>query len=99
MQCIRELDPFFKCFYFFGQTAYIPSKVKHIKRLLIRSMFIKLIYIAVALAYVIGNSVNEVYKLKTFNKYVMRNADIQVFLMTNLLLYKIRVAIFISAYL
>lgn len=90
MQCIRELNPFFVCFHFFGQTAYIPSKVKCMKRLLIRSIFIKLIYFAVALAFLVFKMemAIEMWKTKTFSKYMMRYQGIHMFIVTNLLLYK-----------
>lgn len=48
---IRELDPIFIIFHLFGQTAYIPSKVKHMRRLLISSIVFKLIYLAMAILY------------------------------------------------
>lgn len=95
MWCIRELDPFFMCFHFFGQTAYIPSKVMHMKRLIISSIFFKFIHFTVALTFataaVLGNMIKAV-KHTPFNSYVLRYIGIHFFLVTNLLLCKSIVA-------
>lgn len=96
---IRELDLFFVCFHFFGQTAYIPSKVKYMKRLIISSMFFKLSHFAVAFAYataVVMGHIRRSVKNTPFNSYVQRYVGIHFCLMTFLLLYQSVISPYLS---
>lgn len=93
MWCIRELDPFFVCFHFFGLAAYIPSKAIHMKRLLVSSVFFKFIQFAMAFAFVISSFSNDLdsdrlWKLPNFNAFLQRYTIIHFFLLANFLLFK-----------
>lgn len=75
MRRLSELDSIFIVFHFFGQTAYIPSKVKYFKQLMISSIGFKLIYLAMALTYAkhqIQQSVSEyrVDKHASLRRYI-----------------------------
>lgn len=99
MWYIRELDPFFVCFHLFGQTAYIPSKLKYMKQLLISSIVFKLIHFSLAFAYafkVVTSKLNNSVKDTSFNSYVLRYVGVHFFLINGLVLYKSIVSPFSS---
>lgn len=90
MSCVRELRPYFICFFLFGQTSYIPSEPNHLKHFRLISIILKLFNLAIpfgsTILFVYNRSTDTV-KSSEFNSFFSKYVIFVISLFTYLAFY------------